>query len=68
MKKIKKTTILFLIASLFLSVPMVFQSCSSSSDAVMIGVPKQKLKKSHKIGKYKVKSAKDKKPKTKKRK
>ena len=68
MKKIKKTTILFLIASLFLSVPMLFQSCSSSSDAVMIGVPEQKLKSSHKIGKYKVKSAKDKTPKTKKRK
>lgn len=68
MKKIKKTTILFLIASLFLSVPMLFQSCSSSSDAVMVGVPKQSLKKSHKIGKYKVISTKDKKPKTKKRK
>ena len=68
MKKIKKTTILFLIVSLFLSVPMLFQSCSSSSDAVMVGVPKQKLKSSHKIGSYKVKSAKDKKPKTKSRK
>ena len=68
MKKIKKTTILFLIASLFLSVPMLFQSCSSKKDAVMIGVPKQSLKKSHKIGGYKVKSAKEKKPKTKSRK
>lgn len=68
MRKIKKTTILFLIASLFLSVPMLFQSCSSGSDAVMIGVPKQSLKKSHKIGGYKVKSAKEKKSKTKNRK
>lgn len=68
MKKIKKTTILFLIVSLFLSVPMFFQSCSSSSDAVMVGVPKQSLKKSHKIGGYKVKSAKEKKTKTKSRK
>jgi hypothetical protein len=47
---------------------MLFQSCSSSSDAVMIGVPEQKLKSSHKIGGYKVKSAKDKTPKTKSRK
>jgi hypothetical protein len=68
MKKIKKTTILLLIASLFLSVPMLFQSCSSTNEAVMIGVPQQNLKKSHKIGSYKVKSAKDKKPKTKSRK
>ena len=68
MKKIKKTTILFLIASLFLAFPMVFQSCSSKKDAVMIGVPKQSLKKSHKIGGYKVKSAKEKKSKTKSRK
>ncbi|MBR5254078.1 MAG: hypothetical protein IKV46_03445 [Bacteroidales bacterium] len=68
MKKIKKTTILLLIASLFLSVPMLFQSCSSTNEAVMIGVPQQNLKKSHKIGNYKVISAKDKKPKTKKRK
>jgi hypothetical protein len=34
----------------------------------MVGVPKQKLKSSHKIGGYKVKSAKDKTPKTKSRK
>lgn len=68
MKRLKKTTILFLIVSLFLGVPMFFSSCSSSSDAVMIGVPQQKLKNSHKIGKYKVKSAKDKTPKTKSRK
>ena len=47
---------------------MFFSSCSSSSDAVMVGVPQQNLKKSHKIGGYKVKSAKDKKPKTKSRK
>lgn len=68
MKRLKKTTILFLIASLFLAFPMVFQSCSSKKDAVMIGVPKQSLKKSHKIGGYKVKSAKEKKSKTKNRK
>lgn len=68
MKRLNKTTILFLIASLFLAFPMVFQSCSSKKDAVMIGVPKQSLKKSHKIGGYKVKSAKEKKSKTKNRK
>ena len=55
-------------ASLFLAFPMVFQSCSSKKDAVMIGVPEQSLKKSHKIGGYKVKSAKEKKSKTKNRK
>ena len=66
MKRFKKTTILFLIVSLFLSVPMLFQSCSSSSEAVMVGVPEQNLKKSHKIGSYKVKSAKEKPAKNKK--
>jgi hypothetical protein len=66
MKRFKKTTILFLIVSLFLGVPMFFSSCSSSSDAVMVGVPQQNLKKSHKIGSYKVKSAKEKPAKSKK--
>ncbi len=65
MKTAKKILNITLILTLFLGVPSVFLSCSSSSDAVMIGVPQQNLKKSHKIGGYKVKSAKDKKPKTK---
>lgn len=60
MKTAKKILNITLILTLFLGVPSVFLSCSSSSDAVMIGVLQQNLKKSHKIGGYKVRSVKEK--------
>lgn len=56
MKTIKKYAYIVLIAVLFIGTPSVFLTSCSSSEPVMVGVPKQKLKNSHKIGGYKVKS------------